>query len=137
MRGLMNIFLLAAAAAPFVMPPNAVVDGENAEGGWRQNGEMPLSYRQTRAQFGAKFSAAGWSHRHSVAIAKNRVVESWERGGETLTFMAWGQAPDKTGFSWGVSRKAASDAGGGIATPAVKHNKQEAKQIHKEKDKRK
>ena len=104
MRYILNILLLTAAVAPFVMPPNAVVSGVNVEGGWCQNGEMALSYRQTRAQFGAKFSAAGWRHKHSVAIAKDRVVESWERGGETLTFMVWGQAPDKTGFSWGVSQ---------------------------------
>ena len=107
MRSILNSLLLAVAAAPFVMPPNAVVDGVNAERGWRQSGEMTLSYRQTRAQFGAKFSAAGWRHRHSVVLAKDRVVEAWERGDETLTFMVWRQAPDKTGFSWGVSRKAA------------------------------
>lgn len=105
---MLNIFLLALAAAPFVMPPNALVDGGNAEGGWRQSGSMPLSFSQTRAQFGAKFSASGWRHRHSVSIAKDRVVESWERGGETLTFMACGLAPDKTSFSWGVSRTSAS-----------------------------
>ena len=101
--------LFFAAAAPFVMPPSAVVSGINAEGGWRQNGEMPLSYRQTQAHFGAKFSAAGWQHKHTVELAKDRMVESWERGGEILTFMVWGMAPDRTGFSWGVSQK--SDGG--------------------------
>ena len=116
MRQIINIFLLVAAAAPFVMPPNAVVEGVSAEGGWRQCGEMPFSYRQTQAQFGAKFSAAGWRHKHSVVISKDRVVESWERGDETLTFMVWGQAPDKTGFSWGVSPRAT--AAGRDARPA-------------------
>ena len=116
MHPVSNIILLAVAAAPFVMPPNAVVEGVNAEGGWRQSGEMALSYRQTRAQFGAKFAAAGWRHEHSVAIAKDRMVESWKRGDETLTFMVWGQAPDKTGFSWGVSSRATAD--GRDARPA-------------------
>ena len=94
----------ASATAPFVMPPNAVVSEGSAEGGWRQSGEMALSYRQTRAQFGAKFAAAGWRHRHTIPLAKDRTVESWERAGSTLTFMIWGQAPNKTGFSWGLSR---------------------------------
>ena len=111
MINVFNIFLFAVAA-PFVMPPNAVVSEVNAEGGWRQNGEMSLSYRQTRAQFGAKFTAAGWRHKHSVALAKDRMVESWERGGETLTFMVWGEAPDKTRFSWGVSKTSARPASG-------------------------
>lgn len=105
-------FLALAAAAPFVMPPNAVVSEWTAKGGWRQNGEMALSYRQTRAQFGAKFAAAGWRHRHTIPLAKNRTVESWERGGMTLTFMVWGLAPDKTGFSWGLSQTKGRQAPG-------------------------
>ena len=120
-----NIFLFAVAA-PFVMPPNAVVSEVNAEGGWRQNGEMPLSYRQTRAQFGAKFTAAGWRHKHSVALAKDRMVESWERGGETLTFMVWGDAPDKTRFSWGVSKTS--------ARPALDKSKVKSKATKKKKE---
>lgn len=116
MRYWANILLLAAAAAPFVMPPNAVVSEGSAEGGWRQNGEMALSYRQTRAQFGAKFAAAGWRHKHTIPLAKDRAVESWERGGMTLTFMAWGQAPNKTGFSWGLSRTAGRQAQGNVET---------------------
>ena len=135
MRGLANIFLLAVVAAPFVMPPNAVVEGVNAEGGWCQNGEMPLSYRQTRAQFGAKFSAAGWRHKHSVAIAKDRVVESWERGDETLTFMVWGQAPDKTGFSWGVSQTAEAPRRREVASSCRLHGGSTAKNTKNTKEK--
>ena len=107
---------LTADTRPFVMPPNAVVSEGSAEGGWRQNGEMALSYRQTRAQFGAKFAAAGWRHKHTISLAKDRAVESWERGGMTLTFMAWGQAPNKTGFSWGLSRTAGRPAPGNVET---------------------
>jgi len=128
MRSIFNIFFLVLAAAPFVMPPHAVVTGVNAEGGWRQSGEMALSYRQTRAQFGAKFSAAGWCHEHSVALAKDRTVESWKRGDETLTFMVWGQAPDRTSFSWGVSRTSAS--------PVLDKNKAKRKTTGKEKEQR-
>ena len=110
---ILNTFFLAlVASVPFVMPPNAVVSEGSAEGGWRQNGEMALSYRQTCAQFGAKFAAAGWRHRHTIPLAKDRAVESWERGGMTLTFMAWGQAPDKTGFSWGLSQAKGRQAAG-------------------------
>lgn len=106
MRNVFNILFLLAAAAPFVLPPNAVVSDERSEGGgWRQSGEMPLSYRQTRAQFASRFSAAGWRHKHDVTLAKDRTVEAWERGDKALTFMAWGQAPNRTGFSWGVSSK--------------------------------
>jgi len=110
MRYIFNLIFLLAAAAPFVMPPNAVVSDERPEGGgWRQSGEMPFSYRQTRAQFAARFAAAGWRHKHDVSLAKDRTVEAWERGNETLTFMVWGQAPDRTGFSWGVSKRGKSE----------------------------
>ena len=99
----------AAAPAPFALPISAKAEeGDAKTGGWKASGTIAVSYRQARAQFAVKVAAAGWAHMHTINLGKDRTVEAWQRGGEELTLMIWSLGPGKSGFSYGVSKKAAS-----------------------------
>ena len=97
----------AATPAPFALPIAATLEkGDAKAGGWKASGTIAVSYRQARAQFAVKVAAAGWAHMHTINLGKDRTVEAWQRGGEELTLMIWAIGPGKSGFSYGVSRKA-------------------------------
>ena len=107
-----SFFAIVASAAPFALPIAARVTESAAEGkGWKSSGEIAVSYKLARTQFAVKIAAAGWKHLHTITLGKDRVVEAWSRGGEELTLMIWAAGPGKSGFSYGVSKKAG--AGGG------------------------
>ena len=96
-----------AAPAPFALPIAATLaEGDAKAGGWKASGTIAVSYRQARAQFAVKVAAAGWAHMHTIKLGKDRTVEAWQRGGEELTLMIWAVGPGKSGFSYGVSKKA-------------------------------
>lgn len=96
-----------AAPAPFALPIAATLaEGDAKAGGWKAAGTIAVSYRQARAQFAVKVAAAGWAHMHTIKLGKDRTVEAWQRGGEELTLMIWAVGPGKSGFSYGVSKKA-------------------------------
>lgn len=104
---LLSLPTLAAASAPFALPIAATVEkGDAKAGGWKASGTVAVSYRQARAQFAVKVAAAGWAHMHTIKLGKDRTVEAWQRGGEELTLMIWAAGPGKSGFSYGVSKKA-------------------------------
>lgn len=102
----------AAAPAPFALPIAATLaEGDAKAGGWKASGTIAVSYRQARAQFAVKVAAAGWAHMHTINLGKDRTVEAWQRGGEELTLMVWALGPGKSGFSYGVSKKAGAGRG--------------------------
>lgn len=103
----MTFLSFAAAPAPFTLPISAKVEkGDAAAGGWKASGTVAVSFKQARAQFAVKVAAAGWAHMHTIKLRKDRTVEAWQRGGEELTLMIWSLEPGKSGFSYGVSKKA-------------------------------
>ena len=100
----------ASAPAPFALPISATLEkGDAKAGGWKASGSIAVSYRQARAQFAVKVAAAGWTHMHTINLGKDRTVEAWQRGGEELTLMIWALEPGKSGFSYGVSKKAGAN----------------------------
>lgn len=100
----------AAAPAPFALPIAAKVEtGDAKAGGWKASGTVAVSFRQARAQFAVKIAAAGWTHMHTINLGKDRTVEAWQRGGEELTLMIWALGPGKSGFSYGVCKKAGAN----------------------------
>lgn len=97
----------AMAGAPFRLPISATVEKSDAKaGGWKTIGTMSVSFRQARSQFASRLAASGWAHLHTIKLGKGRTVEAWHRGGEELTLMVWSLRPGKSGFSYGVSKKA-------------------------------
>ena len=97
----------ASAPAPFALPISAKAEkGDAKAGGWKASGTVGVSFRQARAQFAVKVAAAGWAHMHTIRLGKDRTLEAWQRGGEELTLMIWSVGPGKSGFSYGVSKKA-------------------------------
>lgn len=97
----------AATPAPFALPIAAKAEkGDAKAGGWKASGTITVSFRQARAQFAVKVAASGWTHMHTIKLGKDRTVEAWQRGGEELTLMIWSIKPGKSGFSYGVSKKA-------------------------------
>lgn len=99
-----------AAPAPFALPLAATLaEGDAKAGGWKASGTVAVSFRQARAQFAVKIAAAGWTHMHTINLGKDRTVEAWQRGGEELTLMIWALGPGKSGFSYGVSKKAGAN----------------------------
>jgi len=98
---------VARDSAPFTLPTRAKVVETAADGrGWTASGVIGVSFEQAQAQLSSKVSAAGWTHIHTIALGKDRVLDAWSRGEEELTVMTWRVAPGKSGFSYGVSRKA-------------------------------
>ena len=96
----------APAARPFVLPPSAVVVIDSADGrGWAVKGEMKLAFRSAQARLATAIAAAGWAHLHSIELGRDRVLESWSRGGEELTVMTWRISAGRSGFSYGLSAR--------------------------------
>lgn len=96
-----------ASRTPFVLPVNAQISASSADGrGWKGSGEIPVSFAQARAQFAAKIAAAGWVHIHAIQLGRDRVLEVWSRGDEELTLMTWRVGVGRSGFSYGLSKKA-------------------------------
>ena len=105
-------FAAPSVSAPFALPIAATLaEGDAKAGGWKASGTIAVSYRQARAQFAVKVAAAGWTHMHTINLGKDRTVEAWQRGGEELTLMIWADGPGKSGFSYGVSKKAGAGRG--------------------------
>lgn len=99
-----------AAQTPFKLPLSAKVTAASAEnGGWKTNGEIGVSFEQAKKQFAVKLSSGGWIHMHSIALGKNRDVESWTRGDEELTLMIWRISAGKAGFAYGITQKTDND----------------------------
>ncbi len=100
--------------APFTMPVRAKVTETAADGkGWKASGEIRVSFEQAKAQFGTKIAAAGWAHLHSISLGRDRMLETWSRGGKELTLMIWRIEPGRSGFSYGLSSKSGTVANGG------------------------
>ena len=103
---LCGVRAFARAPAPFVLPARAKVIETAADGkGWAASGEIGVSFEQALAQLSSKVAAAGWTHIHTIALGKGRVLDAWSRGDKELTVMAWRIAPGKSGFSYGISSK--------------------------------
>lgn len=101
-----------AASAPFALPIAATLaEGDAKAGGWKASGTIAVTFGLARAQFAVKVAAAGWKHLHTISLGKDRALEAWSRGGEELTLMIWADGPGRSGFSYGVSKKAG--VGGG------------------------
>lgn len=104
--------LCPAAAGPFALPPGAKLAAPTADGkGWKASGEIALSFKQAEARLATAVSAAGWAHVHTIKLGKERILEAWSRGAEELTVMVWRIAPGRSGFSYGLSRKASDGKG--------------------------
>lgn len=103
-----GLFAVPACSQPvaFTLPPGAKVAAASDARGWQANGTIALSFAQAKARLGTAISGAGWSHLHTIELSKDRVLEAWSRGGEELTVMIWRLAPGKSGFSYGLSKKA-------------------------------
>ena len=74
--------------------------------GWLGSGSLPLSFTAAKARLGTAISAAGWAHLHTIELSKDRVLEAWSRRDEELTVMVWRIAAGRSGFSYGISKKA-------------------------------
>lgn len=99
---------VAAASAPFRLPVGAVVTEVAADGrGWRQNGQLPVTFQAARQQLAAAVRSWGWRCEHSIPLGPHaeRMLTSWRRGGERLTLMVWRIDVDRAGFSWGVTKE--------------------------------
>ena len=100
------------ANVPFVLPPSARVTVTNAAGkGWMTSGEIRLSFQQAQHGLATRITAAGWCHLHTIGLGKDRVLDAWSRGDEELTVMVWRLAPGRSGFSYGLSKKATAGKG--------------------------
>ena len=98
--------LVPAATGPFALPPSAKMTSASGARGWQASGTIGLSFTQAKARLATAIAAAGWTHLHSIALGKDRMLDAWSRGGEELTLMVWRLAPGKSGFSYGLSKKA-------------------------------
>ena len=102
--------VLAASAAnrPFVLPVAARAFSSSEDGrGWQETGVARMTYVQAKGQFRATLAQAGWRFLHAVAFStrNDRVLLTWRKGSRELTMMVWRIDVDRTGFSWGISRK--------------------------------
>ena len=106
--GILAVAAFAATAdAPFTLPPSARIAETRTDGrGWKASGEIALSFQQAQRGLAGKVAAAGWRHLHTIKMGKDRVLEAWSRGEEELTVMVWRLAPGRSGFSYGLSKKA-------------------------------
>lgn len=92
------------AVTPFVLPPSATLVTERADGGgWTANGEMKLAFASAQARLTTSVAAAGWTHRHTIDLGRNRILDAWTRGAEELTVMVWRISAGRSGFSYGLS----------------------------------
>lgn len=107
------ISLLAAALATNLTPKDPASGGGV---GWPESGEMSISFEQAKIKLAVKANADGWRHVHTIALGKDRVLESWERDSEEMTLMVWRISAGRTGWSKGVTPKAGTDAKGSKGT---------------------
>lgn len=98
--------IFPAAADPFKLPAGAKVTQAQDGKGWLGSGSLPLSFTAAKARLGTAISAAGWAHLHTIELSKDRVLEAWSRRDEELTVMVWRIAAGRSGFSYGISKKA-------------------------------
>lgn len=100
-----SLLMTADAMVPFNLPVSARSDSSTpVAGGWMSSGTMRVSFGLARRQLAVNISSAGWTHRHSIPMGRDRMVESWVRGGDELTLMTWRIAAGKTGYSYGITR---------------------------------
>lgn len=99
-----------AADRPFRLPICAVVT-EAAGSGWRQNGQMPVTFQAARQQLAAAVRSGGWACQHTIPLGdkSDRVLTKWRKGNRNLTMMVWRIDVDRSGFSWGVSTEKANE----------------------------
>ena len=114
MRAVLTVFALMAlaaggvlAAGPFQMPIGARTTKSAAEnGGWQVSGEIGVPFVQARARFMSAVTAAGWTLRHEIPLAKgnDRTILAFMRGGYDLTLMVSRVSITRSAFSYGISR---------------------------------
>ena len=101
---------LTVSAEPFRLPVSAEPDSSApALGGWTSSGTMRVAVDLARRQLAVKMRAAGWRHRHTISLGRDRAVESWTRGEDELTLMTWRIAAGRTGYSFGITRQTRGD----------------------------
>ena len=107
--GAMLAPLRGLAVEPFRLPVGAVVSSTTPDGkGWIMSGHVDLTFVSARQRFSTAIGSAGWMLKQSIPLGRmnDRCLELWSRQDDELTIMLWRISVDRTGFSWGISRKA-------------------------------
>ena len=98
------------ATKPFRIPVGARVTEETGDGrGWQAGGEVSAPFVQAKARLFSSITAAGWSFLHEIPLGGGRggkkTLMAFSRGNSELTVMVWRLAVDRSGFSYGLSRR--------------------------------
>lgn len=97
----------ATASAEPKMPGGFRVEhAQGANTSWRETGTLPEVYPSAMRTLRSALEGQGYVLRYEIPLAAGenpKTLMQWEKDGERIIVMLWGNADGTSGCSWGVS----------------------------------
>jgi len=105
---------IALLLAVVILPREAAVFQTGKDGAeWSQTGEIGLPFGTACRRMETELDRGGWKVKDWFSMTGRKKVTVWEKGGERISLLMWEKELRKSGFSWGVVKKADEKAGNG------------------------